>query len=116
LSSFSHLWQRMRPHPVRVRKVILLAYPVALGMISITLLNVVDTAMLGRLGSVPLAAAGISSVAYFAIVFSIAGIGIGVQTLTARRYGEGELLQCGQVLNAALQGLVWAGKGKGDIL
>jgi len=73
-----------------------------LGMISITLLNVVDTAMLGRLGSIPLAAAGISGVAYFAIVFSIAGIGIGVQTLTARRYGEREVLQCGQVLNAGL--------------
>ncbi len=92
----------MRPHPVRVRTVIRLAYPVALGMISITFLNVVDTAMLGRLGSTPLAAAGISGVAYFAIVFSIAGIGIGVQTLTARRYGEGEVLQCGQVLNAGL--------------
>ena len=102
MSSFSHLWQRMRPHPVRVRTVIRLAYPVALGMISITFLNVVDTAMLGRLGSTPLAAAGISGVAYFAIVFSIAGIGIGVQTLTARRYGEGEVLQCGQVLNAGL--------------
>ncbi len=102
MSRVSHILQRMRPHPVRVRKVIRLAYPVALGMISITLLNVVDTAMLGRLGSVPLAAAGISGVAYFAIVFSLAGIGIGVQTLTARRYGEGDLLQCGQVLNAGL--------------
>ena len=102
MNSLSHLWQRMRPHPVRVRTVIRLAYPVALGMISITLLNVVDTAMLGRLGSIPLAAAGISGVAYFAIVFSLAGIGIGVQTLTARRYGEGEVLQCGQVLNAGL--------------
>jgi len=109
LSRFSHLWQRMRPHPVRVRTVIRLAYPVALGMISITLLNVVDTAMLGRLGSVSLAAAGISGVAYFAIVFSIAGIGIGVQTLTARRYGEGELLQCGQVLNAGIMLALLAG-------
>jgi len=102
LSSISHVWQRMRPHPERVRTVVRLAYPVALGMISITLLNVVDTAMLGRLGSIPLAAAGISGVAYFAVVFSIAGIGIGVQTLTARRFGEGDLRQCGQVLNAGI--------------
>ena len=102
MSPVPHILQGMKLHPVRVRKVIRLAYPVALGMISITLLNVVDTAMLGRLGSIPLAAAGISGVAYFAIVFSLAGIGIGVQTLTARRYGEGDLLQCGQVLNAGL--------------
>ncbi|MEA3239767.1 MAG: MATE family efflux transporter [Candidatus Bipolaricaulota bacterium] len=79
-----------------------MAYPVSLGMISITLLNVVDTAMLGRLGSLSLAAAGISGVAYFAIIFSLAGIGVGVQTLAARRYGEKESLQCGQVLNAGL--------------
>jgi putative MATE family efflux protein len=63
---------------------------------------VVDTAMLGRLGSLPLAAAGISGVGYFAVVFSLSGIGIGVQTLTSRRYGEGHLLQCGNVLNAGL--------------
>jgi len=104
-----HVWQRIRLHPVRVRTVVRLAYPVALGMLSITLLSVVDTAMLGRLGSVPLAAAGISGVAYFAIVFSIAGIGIGVQTLTARRYGEDELLQCGQVLNAGIMLALLAG-------
>jgi Na+-driven multidrug efflux pump len=93
---------RVRLHPERSRTVIRLAYPVSLGMLSITLLSVVDTAMLGRLGSLPLAAAGISGVGYFAVVFSLAGIGIGVQTLTSRRYGEGHLLQCGNVLNAGL--------------
>ncbi|MCD5416706.1 MATE family efflux transporter [Candidatus Bipolaricaulota bacterium] len=93
---------KTRLHPDRSRTVIRLAYPVVLGMISITLLNVVDTAMLGRLGADPLAAAGISAVGYFAIVFSLAGIGIGVQTLTARRYGEKKYRQCGEVLNAGL--------------
>jgi len=93
---------KVRLHPERSRAVIRLAYPVSLGMLSITLLSVVDTAMLGRLGSLPLAAAGISGVGYFAVVFSLAGIGIGVQTLTSRRYGEGHLLQCGNVLNAGL--------------
>lgn len=102
MSRFSRLSAGISPDLARVRKIIRLAYPVSLGMISITLLNVVDTAMLGRLGSTPLAAAGISGVAYFAIVFSVAGIGIGVQALSARRYGEKELLQCGQVLNAGI--------------
>ncbi len=96
------LWEGLRLHPTRSRHVARLAYPVALGMISITLLNVVDTAMLGRLGSLPLAAAGISGVAYFALVFSLSGIGVGVQTLASRRFGETEHLQCGRVLNAGL--------------
>jgi len=102
LALLSASWERLRLHPAQSRTVIRLAYPVALGMLSITLLNVVDTAMLGRLGSVPLAAAGISGVCYFAIVFSIAGIGIGVQTLVSRRYGEGNHRHCGEVLNAGL--------------
>ncbi len=99
---FSNLLGKMKLDPARASKLIRLAYPVSLGMISITLLNVVDTAMLGRLGSTPLAAAGISGVAYFSVVFSVAGIGIGVQALIARRYGEDQLLQCGQVFNAGI--------------
>jgi putative MATE family efflux protein len=71
-------------------------------MLSFTLLSVVDTAMLGRLGAAPLAAAGIASTAYFAIVFSLAGIGMGVQTLTARRFGEMDMVKCGEICRAGL--------------
>lgn len=102
MDRLSNLLGRIRPDQTRVKELIRIAYPVSLGMISTTLLNVVDTAMLGRLGSTPLAAAGISGVAYFTIVFSVAGMGIGVQALSARRYGEKELVQCGQVLNAGI--------------
>lgn len=79
-----------------------LAYPVILGTLSFTLLSFVDTIMLGRLGSGPLASSGIAGVLFFAVVFSIAGIGVGVQTLTARRFGEGNLRKCGEVTNAGL--------------
>lgn len=50
--------QMLRLDPAYTRTVVRLAYPVSLGMLSITLLGVVDTAMLGRLGPAPLAAAG----------------------------------------------------------
>jgi putative MATE family efflux protein len=96
------LLEKLRLHPTRSRKVIRLAYPVALGMLSITLLSVVDTAMLGRLGPIPLAAAGIASIGYFMLAFSLSGIGIGVQTLVARRFGEQNYPRCGEVLNAGL--------------
>jgi len=96
------VWGRVRLHPTIYRPLLRRAYPVSLGMLSFTLLSVVDTAMLGRLGAGPLAAAGISSTAYFAIVFSLAGIGIGVQTLVSRRFGECKPLQCGEVLGAGL--------------
>jgi len=73
--------------------------PVTLGTLTFTLLTVVDTAMLGRLGAVPLAASGVAGVLFFAITFPISGVSIGVQTLTARRFGEGNLPRCGEVLN-----------------
>ena len=96
------VWEKLKLHPAIYRPLLRRAYPVSLGMLSFTLLSVVDTAMLGRLGAAPLAAAGISSVGYFVIAFSMAGIGVGVQTLTSRRYGEGNRVQCGEVLSAGL--------------
>lgn len=101
-SKVSFLWERFKLHPTIYRPLLHRAYPISLGMLSFTLLSVVDTAMLGRLGAEPLAAAGISSVGYFAIVFSLTGIGVGVQTLTSRRYGEGKRVQCGEVMGAGL--------------
>ena len=101
-SKWPQLWERLRLHPAIYRPLLRRAYPVVLGMLSFTLLSVVDTAMLGRLGAEPLAAAGIASVGFFAIVFSLAGIGVGVQTLVSRRYGEGNRVQCGEVLGAGL--------------
>jgi len=84
------------------RSVLHLAYPVVLGSLSFTLLSFVDTLMVGRLGAARLAASGIAGVLYFAVVFSIAGLGIGVQTLTARRFGEGKRKDCGDVANVGL--------------
>ncbi len=95
-------WRSFAIHPSLARTVIRLGYPVSLGMISITLLGVVDTAMLGHLGPIPLAAAGIAAVGYFAIIFSLAGIGIGVQTIVSRRFGEGRTPECGTVLSSGV--------------
>jgi putative MATE family efflux protein len=71
-------------------------------MLSFTLLSAVDTAMLGRLGPGPLGAAGIAGVLFFAVVFPVSALGVGVQTLTSRRFGEGHYSYCGQVVDAGL--------------
>jgi putative MATE family efflux protein len=84
------------------RRVLQLALPVVFGSLSYTLLSVVDTAMLGHLGSAPLAAAGVAGVLFFALVFALGSISVGVQALTARRFGEGELKRCGEVLRSGL--------------
>jgi len=92
-------WVRaMTLHPTESRRVLRLAFPIVLGSLSITLLSVVDTAMLGRLGPAPLAASGVAGVLFLAIVFPLTSIGVGVQALTARRHGEGRLDLCGDVV------------------
>lgn len=98
----ARLCHRALPHPALSRDVLRLAAPVTLGMLTFTLLSIVDTAMLGRLGSTPLAAAGVAGVLFFAVVFPISSMSVGTQTLVARRFGEGHHDLCGQVLNTGL--------------
>jgi len=90
-------------HPAASRRVLQLAYPIVLGSLSVTLLSVVDTAMLGRLGPAPLAASGVAGVLFLAIVFPLTSIGVGVQALTARRHGEGRQDLCGDVAGDGLR-------------
>lgn len=90
------------PQRSRSNDVLRLATPVTLGMLTFTLLSIVDTAMLGRLGSLPLAASGVAGVLYFAVVFPISSMSVGTQSLVARRFGEDNLQQCGPILNTGL--------------
>ncbi len=87
------------PRPTVAREVLRLATPVTLGMLSFTLLSIVDTAMLGRLGAASLAASGVASVLFFAVVFPLSSMSVGTQTLVSRRFGETQDRLCGQVLN-----------------
>lgn len=93
----------LRLNPELSRKVWDLAYPIILANLSITLLNVVDTAMVGRLSPAALAAAGIGGVAFLTVVFSLGfALSMGTQALIARRHGEKEMSQCGNVLDNSL--------------
>ena len=92
----------LRLNPELSRKVWKLAYPIILANLSLTLLSVVDTAMLGRLSPAALAAAGIGGVVYLTVVATLGALSLGTQTLTARRHGEKEMAQCGQVLDNSL--------------
>ncbi len=83
-------------------RVLRLAYPVVLGSLTYTFLSVIDTAMLGRLGPIPLAASGVAGVFFFALVFCASSVSVGTQALTSRRFGEGDHRASGSVLIAGL--------------
>lgn len=71
-----------------IREILLLAYPVIVGMISHTVLNLVDTAMVGRLGDVALGSVGLGSFFILVTVLVFGSFHVGMQAITARRLGE----------------------------
>jgi len=101
-------------HPARDRAILRLSGPIVGGMVSQTLVNLVDTAMVGRLSASALAAVGLGATATWLSVSLLLGIGSATQALVARRIGEGRPHAAGQVLDNALllggaSGLVVAG-------
>lgn len=86
----------------RRQRILVLALPIIGGMVSQNLLNVVDTAMVGFLGNPALAAVGLSSFVVFMCQALVVGISTGVQTLAARKKGEGQIERAAKVLNTAL--------------
>ncbi len=73
-----------------------------MGMLSQSILNLVDAAMVGHLGSDALAGVGIGSYAAFLTVSLVMGLSAAVQTLVARRMGAKQADQAGKPLMAGL--------------
>ncbi len=71
-----------------IREILRLAYPVIVGMVSHTVLNLVDTAMVGRLGDVALGSVGLGSYLILVMVLVFGSLSIGTQAITSRRLGE----------------------------
>tara|TARA_Y100000589_G_scaffold316790_1_gene341982 strand:+ start:756 stop:2030 length:1275 start_codon:yes stop_codon:yes gene_type:complete len=79
------------------------------GMISQNILNLVDTAMVGQLGTAALAAVGIGGLVNFFCQASLLGVSSGVQAIAARRLGEGRKSEAANPLNAGLLIVVLSG-------
>lgn len=72
----------------RRRTALRLALPIIAGMLSQSLLNLVDAALVGSLGEAALAGVGLGGYAFFMITAVVFGLSSGVQAQTARRFGE----------------------------
>lgn len=77
------------PSPERFKSITLLGLPIMGGMLSQSLLNLVDAAMVGSLGEAALAGVGLGGYANFVVIALVMGLGVGVQATVARRRGEG---------------------------
>jgi putative MATE family efflux protein len=73
---------------ITYREIWLIAYPIIIGSVAQNLLNIIDTAFLGRVGQVALGAGAIGGIFYLVSAMLAWGFGIGIQIIIARRKGE----------------------------
>ncbi|MET0386711.1 MAG: MATE family efflux transporter [Polyangiales bacterium] len=81
--------------PGAVREVAALAYPVVLQTLAETVMHVIDTAMVGKLGTTSLGAVGFSGTWIWTLLVPFAGIASGVQTFVSRHDGAKQHDQTG---------------------
>jgi putative MATE family efflux protein len=84
------------------RRLLVLAGPIILGMASQTIMNLVDTAMVGRLGPAAQSAAGLGSFSFWVLANLLIGLGVAVQAMVSRRDGEGEPERAGATLDSGI--------------
>ncbi|WP_285259174.1 MATE family efflux transporter [Halopseudomonas bauzanensis] len=93
---------QLLPSRERFKNITLLGLPIVGGMLSQSVLNLVDAAMVGSLGEAALAGVGLGGYANFVIIALVMGLGVGVQATVARRRGEGRNEQLAAPLNHGL--------------
>jgi len=69
-----------------------------IGSVAQNVINVTDTAFLGRVSDIALGGGAIGGLFYLAIIMLGWGVGIGAQIMVARRYGEGSYNQIGKII------------------
>jgi len=89
--------------------VILLAFPVVLTQLSTSLMGVVDSAMVGRIGATELAAVGFGGIWLWTLFSILYGTASGIQTFVSQADGAGDPESCGPWVWQGLYALMPAG-------
>ena len=84
------------------KEIFKITYPIFLTFLAQNIINVTNTAFLGRVGEVELGASAIGGVLYFAIFMIGFGFSQGAQILIGRRNGEKNYGQIGPIFNNSL--------------
>jgi len=85
----------LTPQKGTISEVAKLAYPIVLQTLAECIMHVVDTAMIGKLGTTALGAVGFSGTWIWTLLVPFAGIASGVQTFVSRHAGAEEQHKCG---------------------
>lgn len=91
------------------KTILLVALPIILESFAQNILNVTDTAFMGRVGPVSLGAAAVGSIFYFIFISLAFGLSIGTQIIIARRFGEQNFRMIGRTLMQTQYTLLFLG-------
>ena len=80
------------------------SYPILLSLLAQNIIQVTDTAFLGRVGEVELGASALAGIIYIAIYTLGFGFGMGSQIMIGRRNGEGNHSKIGEIV---IQGAIF---------
>jgi MATE family multidrug resistance protein len=86
------------PAPIKgggLRELLVLAFPVVLTQLSTSLMGVVDSAMVGRIGPTELAAVGFGGIWLWTLFSIFFGTASGIQTFVSQADGAGDTRSCG---------------------
>ncbi|MFW6079718.1 MAG: MATE family efflux transporter, partial [Gemmatimonadota bacterium] len=81
-----------------LRALLALAGPIIVSQLGHVGMNTADTIMVGPLGAVPLAAAGIGTVLYSTMTTLCIGVLLGMAPLVSQAFGAGDRSRCRTVL------------------
>jgi putative MATE family efflux protein len=95
-------FSRIFPDVERARRIFRLGVPIMGGMSTYTILELLDLLFIGYLGTVALAAVGISVFITFSYLALFGGVSIAVQATTSRLVGENTTADLGRFLRTAL--------------
>lgn len=87
---------------IEIKEFLRLAIPLASAQVAQSFTGFVDTIMMGRLGPEALAAGGLASLTFFALLSTASGVVMGVSPLVAQAYGAGNKLRVEQVTRQGL--------------
>lgn len=88
------------------KQIWLINFPVMMSLLMEQLINLTDTVFLGHVGEIELGASALAGMYYIAIYMLGFGFSLGLQVVVARRNGEGNLAQTGEIFWQGLLFLV----------
>ncbi|MDP6908040.1 MAG: MATE family efflux transporter, partial [Flavobacteriales bacterium] len=84
---------------ISYRNIWRISYPLVLSFLATSVINVTDTAFMGRISDVALGATGLGGIYFLIFLMASLGLGIGGQIIIARFHGEGTLNRIGVVFD-----------------